>query len=71
MDHMVRQMHSDTTADLPAVFRMASLTPAERAGVQRKVGSLEAGKRADVLLLNRRLRIESVVLGGQLRHQAD
>jgi N-acetylglucosamine-6-phosphate deacetylase len=71
MDHMVRQMYSDTTADLPAVFRMASLTPAERAGVQRKVGSLEAGKRADVLLLNRRLKIESVVLGGQLRHQAD
>lgn len=71
MDHMVRQMHADTTADLPAVFRMASLTPAERAGVQRKVGSLEVGKRADVLLLNRRLKIECVVLAGQLRHQAN
>jgi N-acetylglucosamine-6-phosphate deacetylase len=71
MDHMVRQMHADTSADLPAVFRMASLTPAERVGLQRKVGSLEAGKRADVLLLNRRLRVDGVVVGGQLLHQAD
>ena len=71
MDHMVRQMHADTSADLPAVFRMASLTPAERVGLRRKVGSLEAGKRADVLLLNRRLRVDGVVVGGQLLHQAD
>lgn len=71
MDHMVRQMHADTSADLPAVFRMASLTPAERVGLQRKVGSLEVGKRADVLLLNRRLTIGGVVLGGRLVHQPD
>jgi N-acetylglucosamine-6-phosphate deacetylase len=50
---------------------MASLTPAERVGLQRNVGSLEAGKRADVLLLNRRLRVDGVVVGGQLLHQAD
>lgn len=71
MDHMVRQMHADTSADLPAVFRMASLTPAERVGLQRKIGSLEAGKRADVLLLNRRLKVGGVVVGGRLLHQAD
>jgi N-acetylglucosamine-6-phosphate deacetylase len=70
MDHMVRQMHANTTAGLPAVVRMASLTPAERAGLQRKTGSLEAGKQADVLVLNRRLQIRRVFVGGRLMHQS-
>jgi N-acetylglucosamine-6-phosphate deacetylase len=43
---------------------MASLTPAERAGVADDVGSLEPGKRADVLVLSRELGVERVVVGG-------
>ena len=44
---------------------MASLTPAERAGISGDSGSLEAGKRADVLVLSRDLFIERVFLAGQ------
>jgi N-acetylglucosamine-6-phosphate deacetylase len=43
---------------------MASLTPAERAGIADEAGSLEVGKRADLLLLDRRLRVRRVWLGG-------
>jgi N-acetylglucosamine-6-phosphate deacetylase len=43
---------------------MASLTPAERAGIAAETGSLERGKRADVLVLDRRLRVRRVFLGG-------
>ena len=53
------------TAVLPEVFRMASLTPAERAGVSREVGSLAPGKRADVLVLSRKLLVKQVFLGGE------
>jgi N-acetylglucosamine-6-phosphate deacetylase len=64
LDHMVRTMRRDTTAPLEAVVRMASLTPAERAGVARSVGSLEVGKRADLILLDRSLQVQRVFVDG-------
>lgn len=65
MDHMVRVMWKQTSATLPEVVRMASLTPAERTGIGRQTGSLEAGKRADVLVLNRRMEVRRVFAGGK------
>jgi N-acetylglucosamine-6-phosphate deacetylase len=70
MDHMVRTMRAATGAPLWEVVRMASLTPAERAGVARTVGSLEAGKRADVVLLSRSLRVRQVLIGGVVQPAA-
>lgn len=66
MDHMVRHMHQATTAGLPAVIRMATLTPAERSGIQQTHGSLEAGKVADVLILDQDLQIQQIILQGKL-----
>ena len=64
MDHMVRQMKRDTSATLPEVVRMASLTPAELTGIAKHTGSLEWGKNADVVLLNRKLDVRRVFIGG-------
>ena len=64
MDHMVRQMKRDTSATLPEVVRMASLTPAELTGIAKQTGSLEAGKNADVVLLSRKLEVRRVFIGG-------
>ena len=65
MDTMVRTMKAATSASLPEVIRMATLTPAKRAGIARYSGSLESGKRADILVLNRRLAVERVFVGAQ------
>lgn len=65
MDQMVRQMHRVTSAPLPAVVRMASLTPAERTGIATSTGSLEKGKRADLLILSKSLQVRRVFVGGQ------
>ena len=64
MDHMMRQMKRDTSATLPEVVRMASLTPAELTGIAKQTGSLEAGKKADVVLLSRKLEVRRVFIGG-------
>lgn len=64
MDHMVRTMARSTSASLAEVVRMASLTPAERAGIASDAGSLEAGKRADILVLSEELNVERVFIGG-------
>jgi N-acetylglucosamine-6-phosphate deacetylase len=65
MDHMVRQMKKDTTAQLHEVIRMASLTPAERTGIAGQTGSLEQTKRADILVLNKSLEVQRVFIDGR------
>ena len=60
MDNMVRHMAKSTTASLPEVIRMAVSTPAERAGIAHETGSLDAGKRADVLVLSEDLFVEHI-----------
>lgn len=65
MDHMVRHMLKNTTATLPEVIRMASLTPAERAGIAEQTGSLEVTKLADILVLGKRLDVRRVFVGGR------
>ncbi len=64
LDHMVRHMKKSTSATLPEAVRMASLTPAERTGMGKTCGSLEKGKLADVLVLNRRLEVQRTFIGG-------
>lgn len=64
MDHMVRHMARSTTASLPDVIRMASLSPAERTGIANRTGSLEPGKQADVILLNKKLEVKRVFIRG-------
>lgn len=65
LDRMVRTMKASTSAGLAEVIRMASLTPAERAGIAKDVGSLERGKRADVLVLSSKLQVRRVFMSGE------
>jgi N-acetylglucosamine-6-phosphate deacetylase len=53
-------MASVTKIPLVDVIRMASLTPAERTGIDKDCGSLQVGKRADVLVLDKKLRVQKV-----------
>lgn len=64
MDRMVQRMARATRAPLPEIIRMATLTPAERTGMADAIGSLEPDKRADLLILNRRLNVRQVFLEG-------
>lgn len=66
MDRMVRNMHRATDAPFPDLFRMASLTPAERAGVDQDLGSIAIGKRADLVVWSSRLQVRQVYLSGHL-----
>jgi N-acetylglucosamine-6-phosphate deacetylase len=64
MDHMVRTFASLTGRPLWEVIRMASLTPARIAGRDRDLGSLEAGKRADIVVLDPSLNVNRVFIDG-------
>jgi N-acetylglucosamine-6-phosphate deacetylase len=65
MDHGVRTMHQLAGVPLPEAVRMASLTPARIAGIDHEVGSLETGKRADLVVLDPALNVVRVYVGGE------
>ena len=67
MDHCVRTMHRTANVPLPEAIRMASLTPARILGVDRDIGSLETGKRADLLVLDGELNVKQVYVDGVRR----
>ncbi|MCD7929142.1 MAG: N-acetylglucosamine-6-phosphate deacetylase [Clostridiales bacterium] len=50
---------------LEAAVRAATLTPAKVVGAAERLGSLEPGKLADLLILDRDLSLEAVYIGGK------
>lgn len=64
MDHCVRTFHKLTAVPMWEVVRMASLTPARIAGWDNEIGSLEVGKRADLLILNSEWEVEQTWIEG-------
>jgi N-acetylglucosamine-6-phosphate deacetylase len=65
MDECVRMFHRLTGVALPEVIRMASLTPARIAGWDREIGSIEDGKRADLLILDGDLNVRQAFVDGR------
>lgn len=65
MDHCVRTMHRLANVPIPEAVRMASLTPARILGIDHEVGSLEVGKRADLVVLDPGLNVRAVYIGGR------
>lgn len=59
-------------ADVPLVdaVRMASLNPARQLGRARELGSIEKGKRADLVWFDREFRVRGVWLDGEARFMA-
>lgn len=68
MDEGVRNMARATAAPLPEVIRMATLTPARIAGLDRDLGSLESGKIGDLVVLDEELRVRAAVLSGDIQN---
>lgn len=65
MDHMVRTFHKMTGIPLFEVVRMASLTPARLVNWDKEIGSIECGKLADLLVLDKELDVKKVFLAGE------
>jgi len=65
LDHCVRTMHFATGVPLTEAVRMATLTPARILGIECEVGSLEVGKRADLVVLDGELNVKRVYVDGE------
>ncbi|MCA1808473.1 MAG: amidohydrolase family protein [Lentisphaerae bacterium] len=64
MDQALRNMMRHTGVGIVEACRMAALTPATLLGLQGEVGSLEPGKKANLVLLSEGLAVQRVMLAG-------
>lgn len=66
MDRAFKNMHFYTGAPVVDLFKMASTNPAKAVKLFDTVGSIDAGKSADLVLLDKDLNLEKVFLKGNI-----
>ncbi len=71
LDNNIRTIKHYLGRSLKEISIMASSVPAKVAGVYQTKGSLEAGKDADITLLDENLNVVKCIIGGKLSYQAD
>jgi N-acetylglucosamine-6-phosphate deacetylase len=64
----VRNMVKLVGLELHQAVQLASLNPARRHGLADEIGSLEIGKRADLVLFDLDLNVETTIVGGLIAH---
>jgi N-acetylglucosamine-6-phosphate deacetylase len=65
LDHGLRTFIAATGVPIAEAVRMASLTPARIVGLDAEIGSIEVGKRADLVVTDAHLNVRAVYIGGR------
>lgn len=66
VDNACRNLMSHTGYGLCHAIRMATANPAKMLGIYDTVGTLDVGKRANLIIINDEVRVEKVFLDGEL-----
>ncbi|MBA7598332.1 N-acetylglucosamine-6-phosphate deacetylase [subsurface metagenome] len=66
MDKAVKNMVNKVGIQLPKAIQMASFNPARSIRIDDKKGSLEPGKDADIVILNKNLETELTIVAGKI-----
>lgn len=69
LENACRNVMKHTGYGLCHAIRMATLNPARLLGIDSRVGSLEPGKRANLIIIDDMVQVKSVVLEGELAVQ--
>ena len=71
MDKAVRNLVSNVGVSLMEAVQMATFNPAKCLGVEDRKGSLEPGKDADIVILNRKLEVELTMIAGEVVYKRE
>ncbi|WP_026760136.1 N-acetylglucosamine-6-phosphate deacetylase [Selenomonas ruminantium] len=66
MNRCVKIFWENTGAELPQIIEMVTKTPAQELALYEKIGSLESGKRADIVIFDEEVQIHKTVIGGKV-----
>lgn len=65
----VKNLYDNTELSVAQAFAAASLNPAKALGEDGEIGSLEAGKRADIIICDDDFNIIKTIIGGTTRYE--
>lgn len=65
----VRNLYENTDLEIYQAVNCASLNPAKALGEDAEIGSLEEGKRADIIIADDKFEIALTILGGEIRYE--
>ncbi|PKP55156.1 N-acetylglucosamine-6-phosphate deacetylase, partial [Candidatus Atribacteria bacterium HGW-Atribacteria-1] len=71
MDKAVRNLVSKVGVSLTEAVQMATFIPAKCLGVEDRKGSLEPGKDADIVILNKKLEVELTMIAGEVVYKRE
>ncbi|MBQ2087198.1 MAG: amidohydrolase family protein, partial [Selenomonas sp.] len=66
MNRCVRIFWENTGAELPQIIEMVTKTPAQDLSLYEEIGSLESGKRADIVIFDEEVQVKQTIIGGRL-----
>ena len=70
LNNAIKNVLAHTALTLPEVFKMATLNPAKRLGCQNRLGSLESGKDADIIIVDENINVLRTIKKGRTIYEA-
>lgn len=69
LNEAVYNLYSNTDMPIEKAVAAASLNPAKVIGADGEIGSLEVGKRADIIIADDKFKIDVTVIDGEIRYE--
>ncbi|MBQ3099871.1 MAG: N-acetylglucosamine-6-phosphate deacetylase [Clostridia bacterium] len=70
LNNAVRNLLNNTDLSVSDAFNCASLNPAAAIGEDANIGSLEAGKRADIVIIDGDFNVKKTIIQGDIRYES-
>ena len=67
LNEAVRNLYENSDLEIYEAINCASLNPAKVLGEDSEIGSIECGKRADMIIIDEKFEVETVILNGEIR----
>ncbi len=71
LNDAVYNLYSNTNLEIFEAVNCASLYPAKALGEDKEIGSLEVGKRADIIIADDNFKVECTILNGEIRYKGE
>ncbi len=71
LNEAVYNLYSNSDLEIYEAVACASLNPAKALGEDSEIGSLEVGKRADIIIADDKFNISMSILGGEIRYKGE
>lgn len=71
LNEAVRNLYENTDLEIYEAVACASLNPAKAMGEDKEIGSLEEGKRADIIIADEKFNVRMTILGGEVRYKGE